>query len=331
MRTTPRFNMSDPNDLVNLRTPLDTYSANNFNSFCWDGVTPNYATVAHFDTMHIPVIAFEYKTYMDYHAFLSHCEYYDTAQIYYRVTVPKVGGGDSIIFPVTRLKPSDKDFYGKPCIEAINSYPTTNPVVVEQYDPILHNKTKYMTLRLPGIGMDNPLPAGATVEFQWVVYANPNWIKDSYRSNSSFESYNSGNNAISHSWHTPRYESICGDVGTAGYAYGSPSITLPFFYTAALKKVAVYEHQTFYWSNPTYTGNNNTTATNNPANDPTGARYAEYFVKMPSWLDLDYTTEIRDAFRIRPRDSVVFYGSTMPTASSGDYHGQDADGYRLYS
>ncbi|MCL1968718.1 MAG: hypothetical protein FWF65_04045, partial [Bacteroidetes bacterium] len=336
MRRTPRFNMNNPNDLTGLRTGYtDTYSGNGYQfiTFCWDGETPNYATLALYNNNGIPSIACEFRTYLDYYTNLSYCEYYDTTQIYYRITCPsKINGADSIVRPVTRLKASDVDFYGKPCIDARNDFPSTNADIVAQYNPILWNKSRYMTLRVPDIGMDNPLPANAIVEFQWVVYGNPNWINDAYRAKSSFTTTNTSYNHISHSWNTPRYESTCGDVNQTGGVNVSPNISKPRFTATGLPRVAVYSQHTFYWSNPTNTGSNNTTAVNNPTSDPTGARYAEYFVKMPPWLDLDITNTIEDAFIIRNRDSITFYpGGTRPTANSGVFYGEDENGYKTYS
>ncbi|MDR2971905.1 MAG: hypothetical protein LBU83_08265, partial [Bacteroidales bacterium] len=131
MRTTPRFNMDkldDPTDLTNIRTPADAYTANHFYSFCWDGVTPNYATLALKEQNGQPSITCEFRTYLDYYTDLSWCEYYDTTQIYYRVTCPsKLNPAvDSIVVPVTRLLASDLDYYKRPCIEVQNNYPSSN-------------------------------------------------------------------------------------------------------------------------------------------------------------------------------------------------------------
>ncbi|MDR0207121.1 MAG: hypothetical protein LBI45_07705, partial [Bacteroidales bacterium] len=351
MRVSPRFDLSNPNNNnpALYTTPTDAYSANNFNSFCWDGETPNYTTLALksgnntlsggvFTDMGQPTITFEFRTYLDYYTNLSYCEYYDTAQIYYRVWIPKDPKNllvtDSLWVPITRLKNTDRDYYGRLCIDPTNNFPSSNAEIKAHYDPVLWDKSRRMTLRLPGIGMANPLPAGAIVEFQWVVYANPDWINESWRSRSQFETFHDSQNHLTHTWDAPRFESTCGDVYTGGGRAVLPSMLKPRFRARPLPKMAVYSQQTFYWSNPTNTGDYNSNAVNNPTNDPTGPRYAEYFVKLPPWLNLDFHTRIDDAFIIRHRDSVTFHtgnNSWRPTINSGVDYGEDANGYKTYS
>ena len=331
MRTIPRFNPNNPTD---LSVPFDLYAQNHYFSFCHDGKTPNYmALVFNEYPPQSSAITFQFATQTWYNGNLSPCEYIDTSQIYYRVILPsKLNRNiDSLLLvPVTKINNTDRDFYGRLCIDPTNGYPTTNAENILHYAPILHNKSRSMTLRLPGIGMANPLPAGAKVEFQWVVYGNPEWINDEYRSRASFMTTSTQNRHCMY-WLSPQYENTCGVNGNYGGNLTS-EILKPHFYNPPLPRIPVYSHKTFFWSNNCYTGGNNTTAINNPTNDPTGPRYAELFVKMPGWLNLDTIARIDDAFIIRHRDSTTFHPSGVkPTLNSGIYHGLDAQGYKTYS
>ena len=332
MRTVPRFNPANPNDLT---VPYDMYAQNDFYSFCYDGVTPNYATLVFKEPTPLNSnVSFQFSVQTHNNANLSYCEYIDTSQIYYRITVPsKINPAvDSIVKPVTKILNTDRDFKNLLCIDIQNNYPTSVAANIDHYNPILHNKGRIMTLRLPGIGMANQIPAGAKVEFQWVYYANPAWINDAYRSQSWFTTWGTQNRHCIY-WHTPQYENSCGNTGSYGGAV-TTEIAKPHFVNPPLSRIPVYSNKTFYWNCNAYTGGHNTTAVNNPTNDPTGPRYAELFVRMPPWLKLDTIARIDDAFVIRHRDSAIFctWGNHQaPAANSGVYHGVDADGYKTYS
>ena len=345
MRTIPRFNMSNPNDLTILPDPKAVTSSNQWYYFCWDGVTPNYGTLAFKNTNGVAATEFSFYTEMNHGANLSICEYIDTTQIYYRVTVPsKLTGLDSIVVPVTKLYNTDRDSKNQLSIAIENNYNagTTSPTAAQllvrnEYEEILWNKGRGITLRLPNVSMDNPLPANAKIEFQWVVYANPYWIKDAFRARSSYSKIHASYNNISFRWTSLAANNICNDA--LSYAPNQYSMILykPRFTAEALPRVSCYELTSFYYSNPVTTGSNNTTSANDPAASgtppgiPTGPRFAEVFVKIPAWLNLDTLPQgIHTAFTIRHADSIPGYVGTRPTVGSGIYHGIE-DGRKVYS
>ncbi|MDR0206698.1 MAG: fibrobacter succinogenes major paralogous domain-containing protein [Bacteroidales bacterium] len=334
MRTIPRFNPNDPNDLT---VPYDMYAQNQFHSFCYDGKTPNYATLVFNEYPALnDAVTFHFTVQTHNNANLSYCEYIDTSQIYYRVILPsKLNRNvDSVLLvPVTKIKNTDRDLYNRLCIDVQNNYPTSIVANIAHYNSILHNKGRIMTLRLPGLNMSNKLPAGSKVEFQWVYYANPDWINDSYRSQSWFTNTGTQNRHCIY-WHSSQYENSCAVPGSYGGAV-TTEIIKPHFINPPLPRIAVYSNKTFYWNCNTYTGGTNHILGNNVStNDPTGPRYAELYVKMPPWLNLDTVNRIDDAFMIRHRDSATFctWGNNQgPALNSGVYHGADADGYKTYS
>jgi len=303
------FDFNNPNNMTPPTDPGIAFA----NGFCWDGVTPNYGLLVFTNNNGIATSSFSFLTEMNHGANQSRCEYIDTTKVYYRVSVRNAANtGDSIVTPLTRIPGNFITGYA-------NEY-GSNPAI---YDPILFGKARVMTLSLP-INASNPLPPNAKVEVQWAVYANPNWIVDAYRARASYTTSHISYNNISYRWDALNTVSMCGQSWTSGNVniYNSSILYKPRFISSAQNSLTVFPEKPFTYSNQTYTGNNNTTSATDPAAAPTGARYAEYFVKMPAWLDLDLgpSGTVASAFTI---------GTTAP-GDTGIYHGSSG-GYKIYS
>ena len=303
----------DPGDADNMTPIPDPYSANVMHSFCWDGTTPNYGVLVFNNSNSAPTSKFSFLTGIGHGTAISPCSYIDTTQIYFRASVRNHDNtADSIVIPYTRIPGN--------YITLTSGHIYTDAAA---YHPILLNKSKIVTISLP-ISTDNQLPAGVKVEVQWIVYANPEWILDTYRARTTCTVTNPSYNNYTYYWNNARTENTCGEIWTQEIERYNTILYLPRFYAPGQSRVMLYPDQTYFYSNQTITGasnGTNTTAIDNPANDPTGERFAEYFVKMPAWLNLDTTTNIESAFTV---------GTTAPATGSGVYYGT-VDGYKTYS
>jgi len=313
MRMVPRFNLLDPTDLT---IPNDPY-VNNWHYACWDGNTPVYGNAVYTNTNGTPTTAFTTSYFAYYGTTIMPFHYIDTTQVYFRVTVKsKINGSDSLVVPVTRI-PGNYITYS-------NNLLNNNPAI---FSPILWNKSTGITIKLP-ISKTNYLPDFCKIEVQYAMYGNPDWVVDAYRAKKSFNATSSNYNDISFGAQNITAENLCGYsvVTSTGNLYASV-LYLPRFAAPAQERITLYPNQSYTYSNYLTTGNatapntTNSSAVNNPALLPTGPRYAECFIKMPSWLRLDSVGTIESAFN---------HGGTAPMAGSGVDHGT-ADGYRTYS
>ena len=310
LRTISRFNFLNPE---NLNLPADPIGVNDFNYVCWNGTTPGYISTVFTNNNNTPTAFFQTIAGLGNTSAansLQWCEYIDTAQVYYRVTARNTANtADSIVIPLTRLR-------GITPQSSTYVYPN-DPV---RYAPELRGKYRYITILLP-ISNNDPLPAGAKIEIEWVMYGNPAWNLASNRDKTTFTAYHDDANLVTCRLSTTYYGNSCGGKIEVSPNQSAYSQSRPRFYYAAQSQITVRPGESYTYSNQTNTGNSNINATTNPTGKPTGPRYAEYFVKMPDWLDLDTTTNIESAFSI---------GTTAPAAGSGGYHGS-AGGYKTYS
>jgi uncharacterized protein (TIGR02145 family) len=304
MRTIPYFNMEDTGDYTASTVYIADSKRNNFNYFCWDGTTPNYGAIVFKNTNAAPTASFRFWTEMNHGSNLSRCEYIDTAQIYWRASVPsKIDGKDSIVIPLQKLPSRFVTNYA-------NEYGTDTTI----YNPVLIGKDRGITINLP-VDNDHQLPAGVKIEIQWVVYANPQWIKDDYRARSAYKAYQRSYNNISYRWSDLVAGNTCNQ--TFSWAPNSYQTVLykPRFYVDAQQQLTVYPSTPYTYSNYCMT--------HAYATSTSDGMYTQVYVKLPSWLNLDTTAGggIESAFTI---------ASNKPTSNTGIYHGIE-NGYKVYS
>ncbi|MCL2435505.1 MAG: hypothetical protein FWD09_05130, partial [Lentimicrobiaceae bacterium] len=323
LRTISRF---DPDPAV-VDVPPDPHS-NNINYYCWDG-SENYCSFVFTNGNNQPTASFNFRTGITtvggdgLDNDLSHCAYIDTSQVYFRVTVRNAANtADSIVIPVEKIPGS--------LVSGIASYifPTNSTL----YDPILHGKAVYAIISLP-ISNSRQLPAGAKIEVEYVSRGNPAWNLASNRDRTTFQSTSPTNNHF-----TLRHQNItsgnsCNHTIQWASDANTYSFSKPRFYAPAQEKMTVRPGVTYTYSNKANTGSNNTTATDNPTGSfPTGPRYAEFFIKIPAWLDLDIPAgeNVNAAMYFVNETTGVPIALSAANTDTGIYHGL-TDGYKLYS
>ncbi|MDR0872371.1 MAG: hypothetical protein LBN27_02740, partial [Prevotellaceae bacterium] len=297
-RTIPYFDPNNPE-----AKPVADPHADNWNWFCWDGVTPNYGAIVFKNTNAAPTASFQFYTEMNHGSNLSRCEYIDTAQIYWRASVPsKIDGSDSIIVSLRKLPGSFVTDYA-------NEYGTNTAI----YDAALIGKDRGIYINLP-LSNDNQLPPGVKIEVQWVVYANPAWIKDDYRARTTYKTYQRDYNNISYRWSSLTAGNACGQTFTWSPNSYNTVLYKPRFYVDAQQELTVYPEEAYTYSNYC--------TTHNYATETSDGMYTQVYVKLPNWLNLNMTAgTIESAFDI---------AGNKPTPGTGIYHGTQ-NGYRVYS
>ena len=309
--TTPQFSYAGELYVIDGADTL----RNSWHYVCFDGVTPFYTRTIFTNTNATATAALNFNSYFPYE--MHPAMFSDTSQIFFQVSVPsKIDGSDSITHPKTRIIGGDYIIPKKTVYNPATVYDTYFFNDPEHFTPPLLDQSGYLTIKLP-IKMNNPIPPGAKIEVFQTYYANPAWSLDSYRSKSNFTtSQSNGYNTFLMRYLGQYFQvrNICGTLATVEPMISSAEAYLPAFFSAG-GDVTLYPNQPITISNQFRSGGAgypvNTLSTTDPAAKPTGARYAEVFVKLPSWCSLDTTSAgITSAFTI---------GTTAPAAGSGTY------------
>ena len=266
---------------------------------CYDGSRANYEYFTFINTNNTPASSLSFNTRFYYSDWPSICAYYDTTDVYYRVTVGGVAG------PYIKIPGGGGNY----------TYLGTHSATNVELAPVLRGKPYYITVRLP-ISVTNMIPAGAKVEVRVPFYQNTEWriFNEIRKRNIISLNYNDQHGTYSTVTASNRCDIAWGSVGNIN----PYSLLYPRFrYTPSELNVLPSQQGTI--SNSFYTGNNNSLAGSNG----TGPRYCEIFVTLPPWIDIDPATagDIASAFKI---------GTTAPAVGSGVYKGV-VNGARTYS
>ncbi|MDR0872646.1 MAG: hypothetical protein LBN27_04145, partial [Prevotellaceae bacterium] len=258
---------------------------NNANYLCWNDNAPQYVHYAFTNNNNVPTARFSFRTVLNIPAGLTPLKsmYIDTTDVWYRV----VDAAGVEIYPEKRITGKDITMLGRflPTDQTI-----TSALQGKLYQAEIKIITDYNT---------NVIPSNATIQVRYAVYINPAYHKLSARQQANSWETNYSN--ISVGYNTINAYNRCDVVwnytNASSYNYRTLMI-LPRFVSAAITEhMYVGVPDTIQYSFTT--GNNNTIATDNPTLDPTGARYTQIFVQLPSWMELDPAEGgIVDAIRI---------------------------------
>ncbi len=251
--------------------------------FCFDGTTPGYAHFTFTNTNNQAAAGLGFSTWVEYGAWSTLCSYIDTTDVYCRIN-----GGSEIKIPGSSIT-----------YNSVHS--SSDPSILAP----LQGKSYSLSIKLPP-GLN--VPAGAKVEVRYAFYLNPSWRDTNIRK--SREYYRPDYNTIDVGYNSVFATNICGARWnlSIGNTYCA-NLRFPRFYYKSIAQ-NVKPNKSGVLSNYITTGSYNSSAGTNS----TGRRATEIFVKLPSWMSLDYTSDITEAFTI---------GTTSPVAGTGQSYGDN--------
>ncbi|MDR0872917.1 MAG: hypothetical protein LBN27_05535, partial [Prevotellaceae bacterium] len=273
--------VQDDDDFDNMR------NKNDWRYVKFDG-SLNWAKATFSNSNSAPTSSFRILSWLT--TSLSPCAYIDSTQIYFRVSVRNAANtADSIVIDRTRITAKYlTGNTGNPYYPMnVSSGRFTN---AQMYSSGLLNKFVGYYINLP-ISMDNQLPVGAKVEILMGFAINPDWINEAYQSKSNYQTYYNDYNynlfrIVDEIWTS----NACGATWSNTsdiYPGANYSTRKPQFNSAGQSEVYVYPNTIATISNRFRTASDNNLTNTNPADEPTGPRYTEIFVKLPVWCSLD--------------------------------------------
>jgi len=274
---------------------FNTSSTINYTQFCWNGSAPAYWIKNTFtNTNGVAIADLQFMAVAIAHA-LGNCAYIDENQVWYRIN----GGAEQLI----------------PSSNIVKSNTYTNAAT---HAPAILGKAPSVTINFP-FTVANPAPANAVIEVIYPVYGNPIWLLDAYRTSTDEMFYTPNGSNFYTVYRNGYATNTCGStsniVPTTYYIPNTQNRSMPRFAYAPQSSFVVYPEMGTTITNGFSSGD---------INDAGGARYAEIFVKVPNWLQLDPTNSsdpITSAFVVENTNN---HNLTYPVANSGVNHGSDS-------